>query len=364
MTFKRVLAAIVFTAASEASFGFNLTLGSSEQLPDSERHWASSWAAAVINLYKGPVHEEITLASLNCSAAKDCQTGLESEGIMVDAIMDGIRWNDNPTFEITMGPGCRNQKIKLGKNELGCWLASMARAEAAAGKKPRSGEWPFSLVARSHFRDMQFLHSMASIQDKSHQATADQILMWAEFFYRASMGEWKLMTKLEDLPNFARFRRPFRGTGWTVGMLVDYEWKNAPRARGIALGSLLHMVQDSFAGCHVVRRTVQYKDGAYASEIDAFLRFEEQSSHKHSIEDASDQWRRDFADGRPNPVSFGQALLSYRRAGAAWKEGPEALVRSYYVLSDAAKTTNTTRQAAKSRCNREPEESRDYGKGA
>ena len=111
-----------------------------------------------------------------------------------------------------------------------------------------------------------------------------------------------------------------------VGDLFNYRFKKA-QVRGVALGQMLHIAQDSFAGCHTERD----KYGA----IVRFLSYGQQSSSKHADYDTDPQKVKAALSGPLNPVMFGQELLELRLQNREWKD-VEPLVRRYFGPVDGA----------------------------
>jgi hypothetical protein len=56
-----------------------------------------------------------------------------------------------------------------------------------------------SLLHRSHFGDLQFMHAMATKDGEPAETTRRKILMWAEFSWRTAMREYGLATWLRDI---------------------------------------------------------------------------------------------------------------------------------------------------------------------
>lgn len=158
--------------------------------------------------------------------------------------------------------------------------------------------------------------------------------MWMEFAYRASRDEFDLRSDasavgVEGLNKF--FVRGSR----KVGDLFNYRFKKA-QVRGVALGQMLHVAQDSFAGCHTERN----KDGA----IVRFLSYEQQKGSKHADYDRDPQKVKTALSGPLTPVAFGQELLELRVQNKEWKD-VEPLIARYFGPVDA-----TVKAAAGAHC--------------
>ena len=108
-------------------------------------------------------------------------------------------------------------------------------------------------MTRSHFGDLQFLHAMAAKDGETTSQTKVRILMWAEFVWGIVEGKYKLDTNLRDI-NIPNWQDHF-ANGHTVQELftMGRPWLR-PHIKGMAFGSMLHLIQDSFAQGHVDRR--------------------------------------------------------------------------------------------------------------
>jgi hypothetical protein len=93
--------------------------------------------------------------------------------------------------------------------------------------------------------------------------------------------------------------------------------------QGIALGQILHIVQDSFARCHAERDST----GA----IVRFHTYVCQDSDEHRKHDESDTDIAALLERPLNPVAFGRRLLELRAARADWSKVSE-LLDEYFVL--------------------------------
>jgi hypothetical protein len=344
---RYVASALFFMFYVSNASAFKLTLGSNDEFIDrkaAKQFESVSWVRSFVNLVGDPVHERITMVTFGCEypnfeicAQPDW---MKREGFSINDVLRGVRWNDNPTFEITEGfrSTCKGL-IKAGHMRDHCVLASIARAAAWSNKPIGRGQHPFSLVAMSHFRDMQFLHAMASIHEKSADDTRKSILLWCEFFYRMSSGEWKPYTRVKDMKDFPRFVSEFRWSKeWRLGMFTDYVWNpQHGKAKGIAFGSLLHILQDSFAECHVHRIDEEVLvDGTRRSEqrIRQFLSFVDQDNNKHGKGDKNYQLiLENVTHNKPNPIDIGKRLLEFREQNTPWDKGPAALLDEHFRLA-------------------------------
>ena len=241
---------------------------------DAVKAWAPSWLDGILSSladkglpkFKQSVHEEITHRAHECNfEGNDICSNPDAE-YATPYVIAGVRWNDDPPFQLksdqAKGTSCkttysdgRPMTIRF-ITQPRCWAELFLAAEKQIKTNP---EKTFDttnqavLPLRSHFGDLQFIHSMASANDEDPLETRRKILGWAEFTWRVAMGEYELGTWLKDvkLPVIEQF---FGSSGWRVQELFTLGDPSLRAHLGdIAFGSLLHMVEDSFAAGHVDR---------------------------------------------------------------------------------------------------------------
>ena len=200
------------------------------------------------------VHEEVTQRTFGCDGnSQDClRSGLAS-----DYVLAGVRWNDDPPFRINGGTGapksCKTQETIRFTTQPVCWV-ELFRAAAAKAAREDIEDGDSSLLQRTHFGDLQFIHSMASAKDEPADVTHRRMLGWAEFTWRVMLGELSLDTDMAAVP-IASVAERFKRTALRVQDLFTLGNLALRRYLGeVAFGSLLHMVQDSFAKGHAERR--------------------------------------------------------------------------------------------------------------
>jgi hypothetical protein len=234
--------------------------GTKVEIAVAEKH--ASWfqrkvvwlAGKGIDGFTEAVHEEVTQRTYGCdSNGEDC---LRS-GRASDYVLAGVRWNDDPPFRINDGAGapksCKTQETIRFTTQPMCW-ADLFRAASAKAAKGEVEEGDSSLLQRSHFGDLQFIHSMASQKDEPAEDTQRRMLGWAEFTWRVMRGELSLETDMSAVP-VAPVAERFKKTALRVQDLFTLGNVSLRRYLGdVAFGSLLHMVQDSFAKGHSERR--------------------------------------------------------------------------------------------------------------
>jgi len=284
-----------------------------------------------------PTHEQLTDRTLQCGQEGSLCDRLRKLGVEATDIREGVRSNDFPAqyLDSQSLPWCKGRVLRITNDgDVACILGSFARASENKGMfKNKAWAYARPFGMRGHFGDLQFLHSMAP-QDQDAKTTYEGIRMWMEFAYRASRDEFDLRSDasavgVEGLNKF--FVRGSR----KVGDLFNYRFKKA-QVRGVALGQMLHVAQDSFAGCHTERN----KDGA----IVRFLSYEQQKGSKHADYDRDPQKVKTALSGPLTPVAFGQELLELRVQNKEWKD-VEPLIARYFGPVDA-----TVKAAAGAHC--------------
>lgn len=298
-----------------------------------------------------PVHEEITQRIYGCSEDWGDKPTCAKKQFAPKAAIDGARWNDNPPFMVKerfilpngkeIRSTCVNETIKLPRKS-DCWLDVFRGSNEMVPRKyftSRNGV----MLNRSHFGDMQFLHSMASRVGDRAQDTKTWILIWAEFAYKVAIGKIEGGTMLKDVP-INHFKKLFPGQEATVENLFlmgDTTYRGSS-LKNFAFGALLHMVQDSFSESHVSRDlstqgalcNCKYANGSPA-KIDKFLVYSAQDSKKHKTEDVYDALKNDAVKYSPNVIDVGNVLRRlYDEDNSDWESVRQYLDECVYVLKD------------------------------
>jgi hypothetical protein len=281
-----------------------------------------------LHQFSTPVHEALTLQGLGCNdGIDDCKADdliSENTGIIV-----GVRWNDDPPFEFAAGQGnyatvaCPKPTDKARTISFSlrtaCWLKHFYDISAIADAQPLSfvtGNG--TLLARTHFGDLQFLHAMAEQAGIAPQTSHAKLMMWAEFTWRVQSG-WldaiPLSTRMGDVPVSGLIDHFPAKENRSVELLftLGRPWLRH-HIRDIAFGSLLHTVQDSFAQGHVARRTLPAGDCA-PSEITQFHTYAGQDKKAHKAHDSLDNAR-----SKTQLVSVLREIVDWRFQNKHWHE--------------------------------------------
>lgn len=357
------------------SYGFQIApLGSSfeARLTNEPESTLSRVAGKLGKLVKRPVHEEITQLAFYCPAdipalANDEQCAARDVPFASAFVIYGVRWNDLPPFQLkenegrkckkflTRGPACNTSQTIRFSTQPECWYCIFSAAEEFTGKGGTIGGCPAdkskgrhvalgNLLTRSHYGDLQFLHSMATHDEMPAAETRDQILGWIEFAWRVSTGDIKANQRLAEL-NIPLMKDRFSCSEWTVADLyiLGRQDKLLPRLRDIAFGSVLHTVQDSFSSSHSQRSTSA--EGFCASDeqyprpgrIIEFHSYGSQDGHLHDAEDERKAMVNHAVEQRAEAIAASRMLADL--AGKPWGE-VRPYVECLFELDDAARQSS------------------------
>jgi hypothetical protein len=289
-------------------------------------------------LFRSPCHEAITQASFGCD--KEALIDCAKKNHATPAMIWGARWNDDPPFRMTSGPGeCKFDQTIRANTQPSCWYALFKDAEkkAAAGATFGPG---YAMLYRVHFGDLQFLHAMASQDGDAAEATRARIMMWAEF-------AWGLAT--ETLPRDRRLKDlgiPELGTYFpgdqsaTILFSLGYPGFQNSKIAEVALGSLLHMVQDSFSRSHVTRSDPLGGecDGMpgvrQPGMIRQFHSYARQDHKAHNSADDPHALELSRLETTPSAVDVCQTIVQLWARKASWPEAQKYL--EYVFALDAS----------------------------
>ena len=317
---------------------------------DHNNWFLDSLASVYIARFTQPVHEEGIQRIYGCDGNDGaCQKLEKPSRFAPDAVIYGARWNDNPPFQLeksNMGD-CVGKTIKLPSYSK-CWAVLFRDA----AKKSQKGEFfdaksGHVLIYRVHFGDMQFLHSMASKDKEQAGDTKSKIMMWAEFTYKLATGELDRGLELRKT-GVQGMETLFYNRGWTSQQLFtrgDATFRGPQDFRYFAFGSLLHLVEDSFALSHTERdepsgakcRLVPEQDKP--GKVLKFLSYANQDHKKHSAEDNSEALKYHLLvlpsdKMQPNVVAIGMTLRSYYEQKRPWDEVKSYLDECVFDLED------------------------------
>lgn len=306
-------------------------------------------------MIKNPVHEAITLNALACSAP----TGSEHECITTDAVREhqvmlyGVRWPDDPPFALNRASpprlsGCDARVTLRSTAQPKCWQGLFA--DAAKTAKHRTASKPSEpafgpgdyLLYRSHFGDLQFFHAMATHDGEAASDTRLRMKMWAQFL-------WGVATRSIPTDRFIRNLEPaelgryFPGDMTATNLLATGIVEVRKDLDKVALGALLHMLQDSFSQAHADRLP---ESGATCEaiprfpqpgKITQFYSYAGQIGKLHDHEDTFDALGLQTLQGSPNVVDASRAFLSLWKEGAPWSEAEKYFDCAFALEAPEAK---------------------------
>ena len=285
-------------------------------------------------LFKSPVHEAITQAAFGCD--KDDLADCAKKNHASVATIWGSRWNDDPPFRMTSGPSvCKFDQTIRANTQPACWYAVFTDAEkkSAAGQIFGPG---YALLYRVHFGDLQFLHSMANQDGDSPETTRGRIMMWAQFAWGIATGTLPRDHYLRDL-GIAGLGGYFPGdqSATILFSLGNPAFQNQQIAE-VALGSLLHMVEDSFSKSHVSRSDPlgQECDGmpgvVQPGLILQFHSYAHQNKKAHDLEDRIRAIELQKMETVPCAIDVCRTIVQLWQRKATW---PEAQRYLQYVFA-------------------------------
>lgn len=286
--------------------------------------WATRYLASKIS---DPVHETMTMLAYDCHARPhECQGSPEQfdrirDGKRLAFLVTGVEWNDDPSLML------------LGDvADIAKWRKWMLDAEDKAKCQDRYAPAPCvgvevsdDLLYRSHYGDLQFLHAMASSETESAEETRRKMLAWAKFAYQVGVRQIDPKTTLAQLPEInALIQRP----GWNVHYLFARNVDRSASIRKIAIGSLLHLIQDSYSDAHAARvngcEALSHDKGAILN----FRLYKYQNPDEHKEADIRPTWldKGDLSDR--NPVWASARLLNHWFDGDDWDTVVEPFLRN------------------------------------
>lgn len=306
-----------------------------------------------IPIVAGPVHEEITNRILGCDGDPDICGNPEFDDKLA-YFLAGVRWNDDPPFRFRRGQGnfsgcTAGQTVRL-VTQPRCWANTFKDGQKRASKGIALDGSNATLLARSHFGDMQFLHAMASRDGEAPAETRSKILMWSEFTWRLSLGEYDTDKTIIGIPI----------PGFSEFFTYNKEWRiqdlfalGNPHVRlpeemsQVAFGSLLHLVQDSFADGHVERLR---PDGRAVCESTAerllmpgkiieFHSYVRQNSQEHGKSDSRNSFSTHWTEDKPDVIDVGKVLYDLYDRGAPWDEA-KLYIECIFTTEEGARTAS------------------------
>ena len=286
-----------------------------------------------------PVHETITQETLKKAGLLGAEGSFHDENAW--EYIRGVFWNDDPQGQLFDSNKKRTDDYSSGIE----WLSLFKKSEKAAVKGKEFGP-DAPLLSRSHFGDMQFIHGMASKDGEAPDVTRGHVMLWAEFTYKVATGEIAENTEMGStpVPGFpALFPKLAKST---VRQFFGIDAVGETKKR--AAGSLLHLIQDSFASGHTER---EQKDG-HKGKIVSFHSYIHQDEDKHGHDDGFHGGKTvaeklKNVPGALDAVDKGAAVLSLVMQGKPWAEAQTYLANEVFPLADKTTVAGPGAQYAK-----------------
>ncbi|KAF4551908.1 Hypothetical protein D9617_12g037980 [Elsinoe fawcettii] len=224
-------------------------------------------------LFHTPIHESLTLSALtnvaNSGVARD--TTLNSADNATWEFVRGVIWNDDPAGLLFNDSYGTNHSYASGAQ----WVAKYKMGASDWNPRELSGDRFYNVTGRSHYGDMQFLHCMASAAGEYPEQTKSRVMIWMEVMYKLSTGEIGPHTLVKDTKLGDLLASPPDVAGGSVPprfqplsyMLAPKSEFSALDFRRRALGSMFHVIQDSYAIGHAQRVPLNKQDQASTGKL-------------------------------------------------------------------------------------------------
>lgn len=239
---------------------------------------------------------------------------------VLEPLVSGARWNDD---------ACHMSQRPQTRIGWAAWMVDPWYRRAA------------NLNYSSDYHDKQFLHAMASSgfgrsdsYQESASVTTHKIVTWAEFAFRVAEGSIPAGTPLHEAGTFLEpnrtktFHQAFRGysRSMTVGQLFSgTSTFDLQHVRQLAMGALLHTVQDAFSASHVERVNDQLPTLKGRGKVIRFLNYRLQSPSLHGEQDQRPTDAQEALPSDFHPVALGARLIACAANGSSEKSNwPDA----------------------------------------
>jgi len=271
------------------------------------------------------------------------------------AVIFGTWWNDDPLM-LTWG-----ESIDFLRGGYKVWSVFQPKRAKYAGAQSKCGvDADVHLGKASHLGNLQHLHFMTtekntdiSARDQRIDITMQKAMEWMSFAYQVATGDISpdqtLTAENEaqlSLPSIAlnhcvnssnvKVRTLFARQGQTI------EERNK-RTPDIALGSMLHILQDSFSPAHAcrVRREVDGKRQALLRDVENYAL---QNKHVHRSLDQYPHWFLEYLKTghrlyENDPISVGAWLMSAVDRKLPWTEVEAHLRKTIFARASTASNT-------------------------
>jgi hypothetical protein len=266
--------------------------------------------------YHQPVHETLIKESLKKSGIND--NGTKDAEFKAYEFIRGVYWNDDPLGMMFD----KNDKDNSDFSSCYEWVKTYHAAGNSAKELSKSGKMlgkSDNLLGRSHYGDLQFLHGMASTDNEAPSVTKGNMMLWAEFTYKVAIEQIPGDTLMANVP-VAGIPELFpQQATQTVSHFFGIDKKGDVTRR--AIGSLLHMIQDSYASGHTQREDRGYNQ---KGDIIEFHNYASQNEDKHGKDDAwqgggNNAEKIDKLPGGSDAVLKGYIMLNSFKQKESWE---------------------------------------------
>ncbi len=275
-----------------------------------------------------PVHETLTLHALINGGMVNAGTGRTDDAVV--QYIRGVFWNDDPCAQLFT----ENDFIPLEPSYGVVWYTDFRKAKKKTSQQAGFADLSCRILGRSHFGDLQFFHGMADRNGAKASETQAQLLAWASVAYRVATGAIDAQSPLRA--DATAQTLPLAIGDWSAMRLFRAKTMAETRAR--ALGSLLHVIQDSYARGHVARVAA---GSANAGAVTQFLSYVDQDEKKHAHDDSWGSGGTDLAKtlaipGSKEALAASTEIVRRFKAGEAWASVEQYLkVGPLFVVPDA-----------------------------
>lgn len=294
-------------------------------------------------LHKHGIHEAMTLASVACEAEgsadiKRCKQptletlwsqwrdgGKLSASDFVRELVEGVRWPDDPLRVV-------HQLSTVGK-------ANLLFSDCKRWIKGKKFGVCTNRFCQSHFGSLQMLHAM-NPGGMTQQQVQERIFLWAQLMYRLASRELpdSALVSAEAAGLFPCEECPLIYEGSTLREVLHAHCntlrnmtsiKRCPTYAGgdsahIALGALLHLIQDSYSRAHVARPTTNFDCSTPAIVCAPVLVYQDYWHQVPKLHSQADGWPAwdpscSAADSAVHdPVTAGAWILRALKTRAQW----------------------------------------------
>ena len=207
-----------------------------------------------------PIHESLTLAALiNGDFGVARATTVQNASDHDWEYIRGAVWNDDPDCLLFNDDSeGNNHKYSLGVEWLARYEAGKSEWNDLSSSRLRNP------TGRSHYGDLQFLHSMACRSGEPPQETKRKLMLWLEVMYKLANGEDGITadteignTKLSEFFPVLSLPQSFKPLLYLLSKESRFQGKDIGRR---AIGSMFHIIQDSYAVGHTERKPLNPED--------------------------------------------------------------------------------------------------------